>query len=75
MLFVNSMVNSLGVYASAVFGVGCKLDDIVNKFSQGIMLALSPFVGQNIAAGKTERVKRGYYGAGFTVGPSMRYLP
>lgn len=59
MLFVNSMVNSLGVYASAVFGVGCKLDDIVNKISQGIMLALSPFVGQNIAAGKTERVQEG----------------
>lgn len=59
MLFVNSMINSLGVYASAVFGVGCKLDDIVNKISQGIMLALSPFVGQNIAAGKTERVKKG----------------
>lgn len=59
MLFVNSMINTLGVYASAVFGVGCKLDDIINKISQGIMLALSPFVGQNIAAGKTERVKKG----------------
>ena len=68
MLFVNSMVNSLGVYASAVFGVGCKLDDIVNKFSQGIMLALSPFVGQNIAAGKTERVKKGVLWSWFYCG-------
>ena len=32
MLFVNSMVNNVGVVASATFGVGCRIDDIVNKY-------------------------------------------
>ena len=63
MMFVNRMINGLGVYASATFGVGCKLDDIINKVSQGIMLALSPMVGQNLAAKKPERVKKLVYWA------------
>ncbi len=61
MLFVNRLVNQLGVYASAVYGVGVKLDDIVNKLSQAVMHAASPIIGQNIAAGKPERAKRTVY--------------
>lgn len=61
MLFANRLVNQLGVYASAVYGVGVKLDDIVNKLSQAVMHAASPIIGQNIAAGKPERAKRTVY--------------
>ena len=39
MLFVNSMINDVGVVASATFGVGVRIDDIVNKLSQGIHYA------------------------------------
>ena len=58
MLFVNSMVNSVSVVASATFGVGVKIDDIVNKISMGIQYAGMPMIGQNIAAGENKRSKQ-----------------
>jgi len=58
MLYVNTLVNGVGVYASALFGVGLKVDDIVNKVTQGIQYAVSSMVGQNVAAGKHDRTKK-----------------
>lgn len=55
MLFVNAMVNDVGVVASATFGVGIRIDDIINKISQGIQHAAMPMISQNIAANKRER--------------------
>ena len=55
MLFVNSMINDVGVVASATFGVGIRIDDIINKISQGIQYAAMPMISQNIAAGKNGR--------------------
>jgi putative MATE family efflux protein len=58
MLVVNSMINSVGVVASATFGVGVRIDDIVNKISQGIQYAAIPMISQNIGASKPERAKK-----------------
>ena len=58
MLFVNAMVNNVGVVASATFGVGIRIDDIINKISQGIQHAAMPMISQNIAANKPERATR-----------------
>lgn len=55
MLFVNSMVNNVSVVASATFGVGVRIDDIVNKISQGIHYAAMPMISQNIAARQQKR--------------------
>jgi len=55
MLFVNSMVNDVGVVASATFGVGVRIDDIINKISQGIQFAAMPMISQNIAANQSKR--------------------
>jgi len=55
MLFVNAMINDVGVVASATFGVGVRIDDIVNKISQGIQYAAMPMISQNIAAQKQDR--------------------
>ena len=55
MLFVSSMINSLGILESATFGVGMRIDDIINKISQGIQFAAVPMISQNIAAGKQKR--------------------
>ena len=55
MLFVNSMINEVGVVASATFGVGVRIDDIINKTSQGIQFAAMPMVSQNIAANRPKR--------------------
>ena len=58
MLFVNAMVNDVGVVASATFGVGIRIDDIINKISQGIQHAAMPMISQNIAANKPERATK-----------------
>ena len=58
MLFVNSMINGVGVVASATFGVGVRIDDIVNKLSQGIHYAAMPMISQNIGAGQQRRAQR-----------------
>lgn len=58
MLAVNAMINDVGVVASATFGVGVRIDDIVNKISQGIQYAAVPMISQNIGAKKNNRAKR-----------------
>lgn len=63
MLFVNSMVNDIDVVASATFGVGLRIDDIINKISMGIQYAAVPMISQNIAAGKTKRAQKTVYWA------------
>jgi putative MATE family efflux protein len=55
MLFVNALINDVSVVASATFGVGVRIDDIINKISQGIQYAALPMISQNIAAGKQKR--------------------
>lgn len=63
MLFVNSMINDVGVVASATFGVGVRIDDIVNKICMGIQYAAVPIVSQNIGSKKDNRVKQTVYWA------------
>ena len=58
MLYVNSMINSLGVVESATFGVGVRIDDIMNKISMGIQYAALPMISQNIAAKKIKRAEK-----------------
>ena len=57
-LFVNAWVNGFGVTVSAVFGIGQKLDNVVGLLGNAISTAGSSMVGQNIGAGKYDRVKR-----------------
>ena len=61
MLFVNSLINDVSVEASATFGVGIRIDDIINKISQGIQYAAVPIISQNIAAKKEDRAKKTVY--------------
>lgn len=61
MLFVSSLVNDVGVVASATFGAGIRIDDIINKISQGIQYAAMPMISQNIAANKPDRAKKVVY--------------
>lgn len=58
MLFVNSMVNTISVEASAAFGVGLRIDDIINKISMGIQYAAIPMISQNIAANQPKRAQK-----------------
>ena len=63
MLFVNAMINEVGVVASATFGVGVRIDDIINKISQGVQYAAMPMISQNIGAKNQERAKQVVYKA------------
>ena len=63
MLFVNSIINQVGVVASATFGVGIRIDDIINKISQGIQYAAMPMISQNIGANQKKRAKKIVYWA------------
>jgi len=58
MLFVNSMINTVGICEAATFGVGIRIDDIISKISQGIQYAAMPMISQNIGAGKQTRAKQ-----------------
>lgn len=55
-LFVNSMVNSLGITISAAFGVAQKLRNIPGILTQGLGLGASSMVGQNLGAHRNDRV-------------------
>ncbi len=61
MLVVNSMINKVGVVASATFGVGVRIDDIISKISLGIQYAAIPMISQNIGAGQKKRAKKVVY--------------
>ena len=61
MLFVNAMINSAGVVASATFGVGVRIDDIINKICMGIQYAAMPMISQNDGAGNKKRMKEIVY--------------
>lgn len=58
MLFVNSFINSYGEAASAVYGAGLKLQNIPSIITHGMSTANSSMVGQNMAAGRPDRVKK-----------------
>lgn len=79
MLYVNSMINSLGVIESATFGVGVRIDDIMNKISMGIQYAALPMISQNVAAKKMKRAENvvhwaWIFSASFTVFFLSMYL-
>jgi Na+-driven multidrug efflux pump len=61
MLFVNAMINDVGVVASATFGVGVRIDDIINKICMGIQYAAMPMISQNDGAGNKKRMKEIVY--------------
>ena len=53
---VTSFVNSFGAAAAAGFGAANRIDSLAYLPAQSIGLAVSVIVGQNLGAGKTERV-------------------
>ena len=57
-LFVNSWINSYGVAVSAFAGIANKLASVANLVSNAMNTAGSTMVGQNIAAGEFDRVKK-----------------
>lgn len=57
-MFVNSYINAFGVAASAASGAGTKVSNITHIVTQGLNMASSAMIGQNIGAGKPDRVRQ-----------------
>ena len=58
MLFVNSMVNTLGVNVSAAYGVTNKIRNIPGILTQGLSMGSVSMIGQNLGAGHRDRVDK-----------------
>ncbi|MBR7105105.1 MAG: MATE family efflux transporter [Lentisphaeria bacterium] len=58
MLFVNSWINTYGVIAAAMTGIGNKLSSLVNVINLPLSTAGSSMIGQCLGAEKYERVPR-----------------
>lgn len=57
-LFVSSFINAYGLVASAVSGVGGKLNSIMSIITASLQSSGSAMIAQNMGAGKPERVKK-----------------
>ena len=58
MLFVNRFINDFGVYASATFGTGSKIQQVPDILGRSIGMAVSGMVGQNLGARKLDRAQK-----------------
>lgn len=61
MMLVQSVVNGFGAEALAGFSATARIENIVSVVFVSIGNAVSPFTAQNLGAGKTERIPKGYH--------------
>lgn len=57
---IQRLINTFGVDTMAAYTAGSRIEQLVTMPMMQLQMALSMFVGQNIGAGKIERVKKGY---------------
>lgn len=60
-LVLQSVVNSFGATVVAAFTVTSRIEQIVMQPYGSLSMAVTTFTGQNMGAGKIERVKKGLY--------------
>ncbi|WP_425448205.1 MATE family efflux transporter [Dethiothermospora halolimnae] len=60
MMAIQSIINPFGETTMAAFGAGSRLNSFGTMPIMNFGSAISAFVGQNLGAGKNERVKKGY---------------
>ena len=60
MMAVTKLVNRFGTETIAAFTIAGRIDSFATLPAMNFSMALMTFVGQNLGAGKPERVKRGY---------------
>lgn len=60
MMALMGIVNTFGTDVIAAYSVGQRIESFSSLFAMNFGMALSTFVGQNIGANKTERVKKGF---------------
>jgi putative MATE family efflux protein len=78
-LFISSLVNRFGSTVVAGFGAAARLDQFAVMPSMSVGLAVSALVGQNLGAGKYERVREivkwsAALGGGITIAVALLFL-
>lgn len=63
MMALTRIVNGFGTATIAAFSAASRLDSFASMPAMNLSQAISTFTGQNMGAGKTERVKRGHLSA------------
>lgn len=58
-VFVQRVINSFGQYTMAACTVGTRIESYTMVPIMGLNMGMSNFTGQNLGAGKTERIKKG----------------
>ena len=61
MVLMQRLINSFGVDTTAAIAAAMKLESFCNVPIMMFYMGLSNFTGQNMGAGKLERIKRGYH--------------
>lgn len=76
-MFITAIVNSFGATVMAGFAAASRIDSLAALPAMTISLAVSSFTGQNIGAGRSDRVRAGYASAlriGFSLVGAMIIL-
>ena len=63
MLIVQAVVNPFGTQALAGYAATMRVENVFSLIFVSIGNAVSPYVSQNLGAGKTRRIKKGYHAA------------
>lgn len=58
MLYISAYINDFGTAAASLSGVGNKLNSVMTMVSGAFGTAMATVVGQNIGAGKIDRIRR-----------------
>lgn len=61
MIYMNAWINTCGLAAVAAAGVGSKLNSIMAMFTSAFGTSCASMTGQNMGAGKTDRVEQTVY--------------
>lgn len=62
-MFINSNVNVFGIAASAVDGIGSKINMVIVSITTGVYTGGAAIIGQCFGAGKMQRIRKAYYAA------------
>ncbi len=73
MMVMTRIVNGFGTVPIAAFTVASRLDGFASMPALNLSQAMTSFTGQNMGAGKTERVHRGYR-ASLTIGTGISII-
>lgn len=73
-LYLMTVMNSCGVFAASVVGIGSKYDVFAMLTATSMANALAAITAQNIGAGKPQRARKAlWYGMSFAIGVSVLF--